>query len=210
MAFDICKVQNHTNLDGNKYLLDANIWLKILSPHNSKGAKDAIYTKFFSRLTSNNKAKIVLPALMVSEVVNRIIREIYMPKYLKREGIDPKSITGGFYKEVYRKSEHFKTSYNLLADDIHNYHSSTVLINDGFGTTIKYKHVLSNPPEGLDFNDYYYYQLAKNNNYILVTDDGDFWVEGIKILTENFTLLSKQKDEIGRIAREKLSLISKD
>jgi|GEM_PF-909011 len=206
MPYNISQVQHHTVQDGNIYLLDANIWLNILTPHNKKSNKENTYLKLFSEIKANTKARIVLPSLIVSEVVNRILREIYMNKYIRKENIDKSLINSGFYKDTYRKTDHFRISYNMLVDDIKSYSITMDLINDGFGGEIKYKHVLSNLPAGLDYNDNYYYILAKKRKYIVVTDDKDFWVEDVKIITESHTLIEKNKEEIGRIARERLSL----
>lgn len=205
MSYNISQVQYHTVRDGDIYLLDANIWLNILTPHNTKNTKESTYIKLFEVIKSNTKARIVLPSLIVSEVVNRILREVYMNKFIKKEKIDKLSINSGFYKETYRKTEHFRISYNMLVDDIKSYNSTVDLINDGFGDELKYKHVLSNLPTGLDFNDNYYYLLAKKREYIVVTDDKDFWVQDIKIITQSQTLIDKSKEELGRIARESLS-----
>ena len=90
-----------------------------------------------------------------------------MSKYARKNGYPKGSkLPSDYYKNTYRSTEDFKISYNTLCDDIKNYHSSISLINDSFGSDIKFKHVLSDPPVGLDFNDYYYYTLAKNNDYI--------------------------------------------
>lgn len=202
MAYSVSSVQHHNVLDGNTYLLDSNIWIEILTSRNKKNPRHQRYQKLFQEILKNNKASIVLPSLIVSEVLNRILREVSMKKFAKK---NRDTITSDYFKNKFRQSDEYRIAYTLLCDDI-KIHSSTVkLINDEFGTTIKYKHVLSNPPSGLDFNDFYYFTLAKKNDYIIVTDDKDFWVEDVKIITESPTLISRQKDEIGRMAREKMA-----
>lgn len=79
----------------------------------------------------------------------------------------------------------------LLCDNIKSYHESITLINDGLGSDFKFEHILNDPPTGLDFNDFLYYNICKKNNYILVTDDKDFWVEDVKILTQSDSLYNK-------------------
>lgn len=193
MAYTISKVTYHTVKDGNKYFLDSNIWIEILTSRNSEQPKHKKYRELFQKIISNPKARIVLPALMVSEVINRILREVYMSKYARKNGFTKgQTIPANYYKDVFRASQDFKIAYNSLCDDIKAYHASIDLIPDTFGTVIKYKHVMSDPPQGLDFNDYYYYLLAKKNSYIIVTDDKDFWVEDIEIVTESTTLMEKQ------------------
>lgn len=189
MAFNYSKASSHSVIDGNKYFLDSNIWLKILQPKVSPKYKDSAYLKLFDKIISNNKVKIVLPSLVISEVINRILRDVYMAKFIRK---NPQLIyTDSFYKDVFRPSLDFKIAYNLICDEITNYHSSIELINDTFGSDIKFKHVLKDPPQNFDFNDYYYFRLCKNNNFILVTDDKDFWSEDITVLTMSDTLNNK-------------------
>jgi predicted nucleic acid-binding protein len=207
MSYCVSQVQHHSVKDGDCYLLDSNIWIEILTSRNRKNPRHQQYRKLFQEILKNTKVKIVLPSLIVSEVLNRILREVSMTKYALKNGDIKRGekVPNNYYKDTYRNTEDFNISYNLLCDDI-KIHSSTVsLISDEFGETIKYKHVLSNPPAGLDFNDYYYYILAKKKGYIIVTDDKDFWVQDVPVITQSPSLIEKQKEEIGKIARAKLA-----
>lgn len=176
-----------------QYLIDSNIWLKVLIPKNDLSRKDKEYLKLFDDIVKS-KARIVLPALVVSEVVNRIIRDVHMNKFKKKLIESGKSFRNdnSFYKLEFRPSEEFKIAYTMICDDIKAYHSSVDLINDEFGTSIKSKHVLNQPPKSLDFNDNFYYQLCKKKGYVLLTDDKDFWVKDIKVITLSKTLLDKE------------------
>lgn len=71
---------------------------------------------------------------------------------------------------------------------VHNYFELT---SDEAGSSVKLKDLLKSPPKGLDFNDYIVYQIAKKNGFTIVTDDSDFYVEDVEILTLNQTLLNK-------------------
>lgn len=192
MAYCISKIQFHTIRNGYNYLLDSNIWIEILSPRNTKSQRIKDYLKLFSKIESNPNVKIVLPALLISEVLNRILREVCMSKYALKNGISKDKIPSDYYKNVYRKTDDFKDSYNSLCDEINNLSKSTILINDGFGTEILYDDVLFDPPTGLDFNDYFYYNLAKKNNFFIVTDDKDFFVEDVQIITESPSLIERK------------------
>ncbi|MBD1259811.1 PIN domain-containing protein [Maribacter polysiphoniae] len=193
MSYTYFKANSHQVKDQESYFLDANIWLKVLAPKNSPSFKDKAYLEFFEKIINNTKVRIVLPALVVSEVINRIIREVYYQKHISKiqknqPGFSP---DGFYYKNVYRSSSDYGVAYNLICDDLKSYHSSIDLINDEFGSSFKFKHVLSNPPISLDFNDYYYYNLCKRKGYFIVTDDKDFWVKDVKIVTMSPTLLDK-------------------
>lgn len=201
MAFQIAHLDN-VKLKTQLYLFDANLWIKILRPPFNPSGRDAKYLKFFEKFRNDDaNPKIALTSLILSEVINRLMREYAMSKYLKENGIDRNSISKGFYKETYRKSEHFKQHYESLCDDIKAFHNLYTLINDGLGKEIMSKHIISCPPTGLDFNDNYYYELAKKKKLAIITDDGDFFVEGVEILTYNEGLYQKYKDTIKPTSR---------
>ena len=194
MPFQISQVQFHSVKAGNQYLLDSNIWIQILSPKNVVSYKNKQYNSLFQKIIKNNEVKIILPALLISEVLNRLLREVHMNKFARKNGYpNGKDIPGDFFKDKFRPSPEFKKAYNLLCDDIRNYSDSISLVNDSFGTDINYDDVLLDPPQGLDFNDYFYCTLAKQNDYIIVTDDKDFWVEDVKIITESNTIIERNK-----------------
>tara|TARA_R110000822_G_scaffold299652_1_gene422670 strand:+ start:2395 stop:2997 length:603 start_codon:yes stop_codon:yes gene_type:complete len=193
MSYTYFKANTHQVQNQESYFLDANIWLKVLAPKNSPSFKDKAYLEFFEKIVKNSKVRIVLPALVVSEIINRIIREVYYQKHIRKIQKHQSEFKpdGSYYKNVYRPSSDYRVAYNLICDDLKSYHSSIDLINDEFGSLFKFKHVLANPPTSLDFNDNYYYNLCKKKDYFIVTDDKDFWVEDVKIVTMSPTLLDK-------------------
>lgn len=193
MKYSYSNASTHTVNNYEYYLLDANIWLKVLIPKNNLSYKDKAYLSLFYKIINNTKTRIVLPALVVSEVINRIIRQVYYEKHLNklRESNSSFVPDNQYYKDVFRRSIDYKIAYNLICDEIRNYNTSIDLINDEFGSTFKFKHILNNPPMSLDFNDYYYYNLCKKKGYFLLTDDKDFWVENVKVVTMSKTLLDK-------------------
>lgn len=194
MSFQISQVQFHSVKAGNQYLLDSNIWIQILSPKNETSFKNKQYYQLFQKIIKNKDVKIILPALLISEVLNRLLREVHMNKFARKNGYKKgQGLPSDFFKDKFRPSPDFKLAYNILCDDIRSYSNSITLVNDSFGTNINYEDVLLNPPQGLDFNDYFYYILAKKNDYIIVTDDKDFWVEDVKMVTENNTIIEKNK-----------------
>ena len=135
-----------------------------------------------------------LTELVLSEVINRYLRDVGMNKFIKKNKFT--DVDSRFYKEKYRPSDQFKIDYELLCDDIKNFSNHYEFIPDKLGEEFKSKHILSSPPKGLDFNDHYYYLLAKKENYSIVTDDGDFFVKDVEVLTFNSTLYQKMKDSI--------------
>jgi len=195
MSYKIKLIDNCT-IENRKYFFDANIWLMILKPKITPTPREQKYLNFLERFkTSNQNPKIVIPSLVLSEVINRYLRDVGMERYIKKKNI-AKPTPPDFYKKQYRPSQEFKNDYQLLCDDINDFSVYYEFVSDQLGDQITSEDVLLNPPKGLDFNDHYYYLLAKKENYIIVTDDADFFVEDVDILTNNITLYQKGKDSV--------------
>jgi len=194
MAYNIRHIDN-VGLQQKKYFFDANLWIKILKPPIHLQGRDKKYIQFFERFKNNpNHPKVIVTSLVLSEVINRYLREVTLPKFCKKQGVkDPDK---SYYKEVYRSSEQFQSDYISLCEDIKAYANYYELVDDGLSTDIKQKDILTSPPRNLDFNDNYYYQLALKRSYTIVTDDKDFFVEGVEVLTYNQQLINKTNEAI--------------
>lgn len=194
MSYNIRHIDN-AGLQKRKYFFDANIWLKILKPPFNLSKKDEKYLDFFEKFKGNtNHPKIAIVSLILSEVINRYLREVSFNKYLNSNNV--KNPDKSYYKEIYRPSEQFRSDYVSICEDIKAYQNYYILINDGLGIDIKQKDLLTSPPVGLDFNDNYYYKLALKHQFIVVTDDKDFFVPDIEILTCNSNLIERGKAAI--------------
>ncbi len=191
MAYNIRHLAN-AGLIKKLYFFDANFWLKMLRPPFDLTDKDKKYLVFFEKFKNNaNHPRIAVTALVLSEVTNRYLRNVSYIKYLKKN--PSASVADNHYKEIYRASQQFVQDYNLLCEDIKSYQNLYDLVPDGLGSEIKQKDILTSPPASLDFNDNYYYQLAKKRGYTIVTDDKDFFVQDVEILTLNNVLLDRAK-----------------
>lgn len=194
MAYNIKLLNGHT-IGKKKYFFDSNIWLIIVKPKMVPTDREQRYIDFVENFkTSTQNPKIVIPALMLSEIINRYLHDVGMPKFKAKNPLIaelPK-----FYKEHYRQSDQFKIDYELICDDIKSYNKYYELIPDNLGIDFKTKHLLSNPPKGLDFNDHYYYLMAKKRGYTIVTDDADFFVEDVDVLTYNNKLYKRGTDSV--------------
>jgi len=184
-------------LEKHRYFFDANLWLKILRSSFNISKRDEEYLAFFERFKASEfNPKIVVTSLLLSEVINRHLREVSMNKYIRKNGLEEAAKSKGFYKENYRKSDQFGIDYTLLCDDIKAYHNFIELIPDGLGDYIKLKHLFKAAPIGLDFNDFYYYLMAKEHKFVVITDDSDFFIEGIEVHTLNQNLINKYRDQL--------------
>jgi len=194
MGYNIRHIDN-AGLQKRKYFFDANLWLKILKPPFNLTAKEEKYLNFFERFKNSPvHPKIVITSLLLSEVINRYLRDVTYTKFIKKSGVS--NPDKSYYKEVYRPSEQFRTDYISLCEDIKAYQHYYELVSDGLGTDVKQKELLTSPPHSLDFNDHYYYRLALKHQYIIVTDDKDFFVPDVEVLTYNNQLIERAKAAI--------------
>ncbi len=202
MAFENIKnIKSVNPKEGNYYLLDTNIWVyainSILLPQNpDKG--NSLYTQFFFNLIdceAKPRPRIILGSLLMSEIVNTYLKKYAMPEYLfltydKKGEKRPPNFD---YKAHYRPTDHFKTNYRLILNEIKAYNEVIHLVDDSFNEFKPFQFG-KNCPADMDFNDYYYFLMAcklskTHNQFSFVTNDGDFHVNNFEILTANKALL---------------------
>lgn len=202
MAFDNIKNISSLKLSTDSlYFLDANVWVYAMnSTYMLHGADkgNPLYTKlFFSIIDSELKPrpKIVLCSLLMSEIINTYLRKMAMPDYIystyDQKGIKPPPNFD--YKLNYRKTKHFSDNYKIILNDIKSYHESIFIVDDTFSEHKPFQ-FSQNCPDNMDFNDYYYYLIAKKLNrgkkpFSFITNDGDFAVNDFNIYTSAISLL---------------------
>jgi hypothetical protein len=189
MAFLITDVKNENPKSGTSYLFDANIWLAILDENFKKSFYNSSIN-FFNKIINNsvvNGAKIAIPSMLLSEVINRLLKDVYFIEYLSENSNLEK--TNYIYKNVYRKSDKYKEDLEIICSSIRDYHQHIHFVSDNAN---KYtcKQLIKNIPVHLDMNDYMYTKIAKEQGLVIVTNDGDFQVEDIPIYTSHNGLLS--------------------
>ncbi|WP_312190917.1 PIN domain-containing protein [Sphingobacterium sp.] len=175
--------------DGDFFILDTNIWLPILGFESDENISDH-YKSYFSKIIKSENCRILISPLQISEIFNRWLRFHAYKKYIK----DGKN--GDFknyYKSNYRKSQDFTDKYYLIKEDLENYVDSLILVELRH---LDLDTVTCFPPDEMDFNDNYLYQLAKQHDVTLITDDGDFTKDDCKIATYNKKLFRSHTDKI--------------
>jgi hypothetical protein len=194
MAFLIEDIRRHTLREGTKYLFDANVWLAVLDV-NFSGTYTPPYVDLFNKIISKKTVKtasIVVPSLLLAEILNRYIHDIYYTEFTLRHPMNGVS-KREHYKKVYRKHPDYLRDLEMACKEIRDYEPMVVLLSDNLDAFSMQK-LLVNIPASLDFNDYMYVQIAKAQQLILVTGDADFSVEGIQILTTHPALLNLRKN----------------
>lgn len=165
---------------GEQVLVDANVWLYMFpAPGNTTHSFAKTYSKGFQNLKQANAVP-VLDHLILSEYLNRYCRIEYdanfkhvHPKYKDfRNSSDFVSIAEDAHVFA-KKILSFCQTHALQADQI-----DLIAVLDAF----KSAH--------MDFNDAVIVEVCKKNNLKLMTNDGDFTLGGIELLTTNHKLLA--------------------
>jgi hypothetical protein len=189
MAYNIKRINKNTPLEG-VFFFDTMVWLSILAPEfNKSNNRSDKYISFFDAVFNAPKAKIALSSLSVSEITNTYFRTVAVRMFEKETGTQ---VPHNEYKTKYRITDHFKNQYQIINDELLSRADSILyfehdLTEEDFAESLKYPR--------LDFNDYCYFKMCYNYDINIVTDDSDFLVKGVPILTLNGRLIG-EKDEI--------------
>ncbi len=178
------QVSKFTPTKENVLLLDTNILIHLFYPTMSQSYMKP-YEKLYSDALSQ-KATLILPAIQISEFVNRCIRLQY-DLYLQNENIDKNACD---FKRDYRDTEDYQTSMDAILEIIDNdIFPNFTLVSDQFDSINKDKILLRG--FSYDFNDALLVQIAEKYNAAIITNDADFGNYSTKqtIISTNSKLL---------------------
>jgi predicted nucleic acid-binding protein len=184
-------IENITGIDpqdGKTYLFDTNIWLAVLEAYYNEH-KYRNYINFFDKIVNGVPApnsRIALTAVLLSEIINRILRDIYYHEYLNDNGLEKDTSP---YKTTYRKSAQYPIDVENICANIRAFHSKIDFISDNLNI-YSCKKLIKNIPPNLDFNDHIITKICKDQGLILVTNDSDFTIEDLHIITGVHSLLA--------------------
>lgn len=152
---------------GEKFLIDANVLLKILVYPTLFHGKNNPYDSFWETAL-NYELKLFVTPLTISEFVNVICRENYK-SYMQLKGLDESYFK---FKDNYQKTEQFKEMYseclNVVEDDILPHIEILNADKELLTSLAVYDNLMK------DYNDLIYYALAKKLDLSIITHDRDF------------------------------------
>ncbi len=188
MAWYIKDIRNEKPQSGFRYLFDANIWLAVLDTTFSHKTLQP-YINFFNSIINETEvrdASIAVPATLLSEVINRMLRDVFYKEFCQTN--TPMPGERNHFKNTYRKNPHYKIDLDNTCALIRAYHRKIEFVSDGID---KYtcRELIKNIPVNLDINDYLYSKMALEQGLVIVTNDSDFMVEDVHILTTQHSLL---------------------
>lgn len=197
---NITFLSNTTLPSSTDYFLDANVWIYAMQDESLLNRYETPYFNFFYKIIDSQlfpQPRIILPTLLFSEIVNTYLTRVAIRDYKAQENIPDKTALD--FKKDYRPTKHYRDSYKKICDDIMALRSSIIFINDDS--------VVKNPPGYLnwdvkefDFNDFFYYQICKEyqkqNKITIITNDGDFRINDIPIITVNRDILNLRGQKV--------------
>lgn len=194
MPFQNITKLTKANIESANYFVDANVWIYSLINFDDLEFWENKYYQFFYDIIESNldpKPKILMPVLLLSEIVNTYLRKFAIPQYKLENTISEETKID--FKKDYRITTHYKDNYESIMDDIYNLRDSINFIDDSLISS-NVDLLLNNSTGDFDYNDYIYYNLCKEINkkekVILLTNDSDFAVSDLEVITLNKTLIA--------------------
>jgi hypothetical protein len=149
------------------YFFDNNIWIVLFAPFiNTDRERQDKASKFINKIQSFN-SEINLTSLILSEFSNTYLRVSY--ELWKKNTMN----YSANYKKDYKNTEDYKDNLALVKRNIQTIIRLDFVQKypDDFNA-VNIDNIINNFQ--IDFNDAYYLELCRKNNWILVTSDNDF------------------------------------
>ena len=177
MRYKAGEIRHYNFTAQDQLFLDTNIWLYLYGPPKPRSYSRSIYASVFNRML-RAKSRIYIDVLVVSEFINA---------YARLKWRDASSYPNTF--KTFRGSSDFKTVAENVAADVKLVLNHCTRIESGFAT-LGMDNLINDYATGdYDFNDQVITEICKNNEFTLITNDGDFKTQEIPILTANAKLL---------------------
>ncbi len=168
-------------LVGKTIFFDANILIYLFWSSASNWAERE-YSSIFGKLLKQ-KNIFVVDFMVISEIINRVIRIEYA-KYLLQKALTNKQLTFKNYRDSQDGHQMLNEINNVIENKLFLHFD---IVEKSFNE-LDIKNLLS--IDKLDFNDKALVQICSENNFVLLTNDGDFIAADIDILSANNQLIN--------------------
>ncbi len=176
MTDSVYSITDYNFLPDDELFLDTNIWLKIFCPQTANEPRVGVYSSAFRRILETN-CHIYIDVLVVSEFINTYSRILW------------RHSQSGLSFKAFRNSQQFVPIAQDIASNITRILKHCSRLDHKFDT-LNIRDLFDEYSKGsVDFNDQVIGRLCKSRNLKLITDDQDFTVDGVSILTANNNLL---------------------
>jgi predicted nucleic acid-binding protein len=172
------RIEKHSFTANDRLLLDTNIWLFLYCPYCDPNTFAAYSAAFKSILSA--KSKIYVSSTILGEFVYRYCRLAH--DLLVARDAAPKRFKN------FRKTALFKKVAKAVTDDARRVLQNATPVDEGFAS-LDIGGILTDFESGRhDFNDLLIAEVCGREKLTLVTDDEDFSVRDLPILTANAVL----------------------
>lgn len=174
------RIENYRFTPKDTLFLDANIWLFLLCPHGDPGAYEpAVYSAAYKNMLLA-KSRIYVSSTVLGEFIYRYCR-------LAHALLVQKGMASEKFKN-FRKTILFKPVAKAVVGGASRLLKAATRIEEDF-VSLDIDRILSEfATGGHDFNDLLIAEVCDRKKLTLVTDDKDFSVRSIPILTANALL----------------------
>lgn len=195
MAYDIKNIENAIPESNKQYFFDANVWLIILKPSIDLKPYEKNYVTFADKLfdwQEANPPKVVINSLVISEVINAYLRnqfDVWKAEIIRKTPENNlKEAKELQFKKDFRITHEYEQALKECKNDLLAYKEFCINI-DNLKEPDDLWRIIKETPSNSDFNDYFYYEMALDFKFSIVTNDGDFLFSGVEILSANNKLL---------------------
>jgi hypothetical protein len=209
------------------FFFDSSVWLFIfnqtLSRQSAAFDRQAPYVDFWNKITQAvtkpsesdptesvvERPVVAISSLVVTETLNAHLRKgfkAYKDTLLRKQEMTAAQVEALDYKTDFRDKEpRYQTLFEQCQAEFAAASPYLKVVTGGKldEEILDYLYAMSHKD---DFNDNYYVSLCKRENFILVTDDKDFAVPGITVLTANPTLLKRSTSGVAIKNKPKMNL----
>ncbi len=178
---NVCNVVDYNPTSKDVFFFDNNIWMFLFCPiANTQRNKQKKYSNFFKSVNSV-RACIWINSLVLSEFCNAWL-QIEFKKWRQL----PDNAFQNNFKKDFVPSDAYKKVITDIINTVRQIVSFTEKASDNFNAVNLEK--IYSELNNCDFNDSYYLELARLNNWKIVTDDTDLFKNNslnVEILTAN-------------------------
>lgn len=166
MAARVIDIKSYSPKALDVFFFDNNVWMYLFCPlGNYNKNKQKLYSSFLQSIQTA-KSTIFISSLILSEFTNRYLRMDF--ELWKEETNFPLAVFKKDFIGIERYAETVKEITRIINQILKFCEKS----GDNF-TAINFNSVLFHL-SSIDFNDSYYIELARLDNWKIVTDDEDF------------------------------------
>jgi len=172
------RTNNIPQISQRGIFFDANILIYLFWP--TKAQWERKYSSIYGVLVRSN-AQMYVDFIVLSEVINRAIRFEYK-NYLKAHNLNSDSFIFKQYRNSLDGQQSISDVYDIVKTDILGHFN----IAGKYFQEVDITQLLSDTE--IDLNDKAIELICQENNFILLTNDGDFRNSSLDILSENTNL----------------------